>query len=391
MVYDPIIDGMIIHTDNIDYPYGYWEVSGKKYTNKLRAVTDAVPKGWWPNFNFHEERFSRHNWTQEPAQSLKELYRERCKNLRERYDFLTLEFSGGADSWNILYNFVHGGIHLDCVVHRYVDAVTRGRNDRSVINQPAEAVYQAWPWFEEFRKINPHLKWKTQYLTDPIINGWKSHHLDPFEYNNLHVGFITKMPDISMDLFDYLPNDRSCANIHGIDKPNLFFEDNKFFLYFSESQIAARGVYERNQNGIKTQDVLFYYDPDCANLLAKQAHIVMNWFKKHPEFLYLISNRHHRDNSIYYKIVNELIYPEYREIWQSEKPKGLHIMSHESWFHDNSIDTKHGDNWRKSLKILNDVVLDTMKGTKFESWIKGDGQYHWLPDTWSKFYYIGSI
>ena len=93
-------------------PFGHWVVAGKKYYNKLQAVVDSVPKGWWPHFYFHEDKFSKFDWTTEPVETLTDLYKKRALSLRQKFDHITIEFSGGADSWTALYSFLRQGLHV---------------------------------------------------------------------------------------------------------------------------------------------------------------------------------------------------------------------------------------------------------------------------------------
>lgn len=371
--------------------YGHWEVAGKQYYNKLQSVVDAVPNGWWPHFNFHEEKFSFYDWTVEPNDSLDQLYQARARYIRQQYEFVALEFSGGADSWVMLHSFLKAGLHVDAIYHKYVDVNIQGSHNKSVANQAAEAIFQAYPWFTRFQELDPKLTWHTKYLTDDIVHGWARHQLDPLKYNNLHAGYITKHPDLITPLPDFIPNTAHSAMVYGTDKPNLFFKNNKFYLYFPENPIIHRAFIERERSGMPMTDVLFYWDPDCCRLLAKQAHIVMNWFRSHPNMTKLINNRSYRDTKTYYEIVNALVYPEFQNDWQSEKASGDHMLTHESWFWDNLENSKFGKNWKKSMNSLSAIVESTLKGTQFECFLKQENNYNVLPNGWSKLYYIGSL
>lgn len=376
---------------DIDSPYGYWEVAGKKYYNKLQAVVDAVPQGWWPHFNFNEDVFSKLDWSVEPTNTLESLYNIRAQHIRQKYDHITIEFSGGSDSWYALYSFVRQGLHVDVVSHKYADAIDLGEHNKDVSNQATEAKYQAWPWFNKFKELCPNMEWRLTYVTDMIVDRWSNESLDPFKYNIFNIGIIPKLPESTMDSLTFIPFNNKSAIIYGLDKPNLFFENNNFYLYFPDIPIMHRTVIERKLSGIPVDDVLFFWDRDCFQLLAKQAHLIMNWFKKNPGMLPVISNRHYRNNDIYYGIINKIIYPDFQETWQSDKAEGQFKLTHEQWFHNNSEHTKHGQNWHKSMSKLSDAVNDTLTGTQFESFIKKEDDYSLLPGGWSKMYYLGSL
>jgi hypothetical protein len=95
-----------------DSARGYYQVNDKIYTNKLLALysnknNDEI------TWNFHDDVFSQQDWTKKPAGTLQDLYKQRAQQLRDSYDYLILNFSGGADSWNILHTFLTNNIKLD--------------------------------------------------------------------------------------------------------------------------------------------------------------------------------------------------------------------------------------------------------------------------------------
>ena len=50
------------------------------------------------------------------CKSFDELLKERCIQLRDKYNYLILYFSGGSDSETTLQSFIRSGIHLDEIV-----------------------------------------------------------------------------------------------------------------------------------------------------------------------------------------------------------------------------------------------------------------------------------
>jgi hypothetical protein len=377
-------------TKEPESPFGHWVVAGKKYYNKLKAVVNAVPNGWWPHFYFHEDKFLKYNWTVEPKESLIDLYKKRALLIRNQFDHITVDFSGGADSWTVLYSFLQQGLHVDTVAHRYVEAVDLGVDDKSVGNQASEAKYQAWPWFKKFQELDPAMEWKTTYLTDMVIDGWASGKQDIFQYNVFNIGLMYKVGQ-AVEYLNKIQSDKKSAIIYGIDKPNLFFENNTFYLYFPETPIMHRAVIERYNLGLPITDILFYWDYECAELLIKQGHLIMNWFKQHPDMIPLISNRHYRNTELYYKIINPIIYPDYQEDWQSEKADGVHNMTHEKWFHDNLKGTMASNNWHLTMQDMSNTINDTLVNTPFEDFIKKEADYSILAASWSKMYKLGSL
>lgn len=370
--------------------FGTWQVCGKHYKNKLSAVIEAVKLGYWIHWDFNESVFSKYDWTKEPVSSLGDLYGERARTLRQRYSHIAVEFSGGADSWNLLYHFCRLNLPVDTVIHRYTDTAVKSKNDLTSKNQWAEGKFQAWPSFQKLKELNPNLKWYTWDIVDSTQDFWAAHSTDFTVQNNLQPGAAQKIPGAT-DINPFgIPDLPSTAMVYGIDKPIIEFEDGKFYLVFYDTQLIFRSVIERELAGVGMQDVLFYWDPESVDLMAKQAHTIMNWFRKNPHMIPLMS-----DKPSYLAIINKLIYPEYSPIWQSEKPTGgMFTLSHESWFIQNRS-LRGCNEWHKMRREHSDLLDSVVAGTEYTKFVKpdnfGDTNYKALAACPSKRYYIGSL
>ena len=98
---------------------GFYQVGDRVFTNKMLALYEASKSKSEVKFNFHNEIYSNIDWTQRPNGILKNLYKQRAQQLRDEYDYITINFSGGADSWNVLNSFLSNGIKVDEVYTRW--------------------------------------------------------------------------------------------------------------------------------------------------------------------------------------------------------------------------------------------------------------------------------
>ena len=138
---------------------GYYSVGDKILINKADALIEATSSKNNVHWNFNDEIFSFIDWTIPIDVSLNELYRQRAQQLRDKYDYLSLYYSGGVDSTNVLHAFIDNNILLDEIVMyrpKLLDTFTN-RIDRSNNNVFSEI---------EFAAI-PHLK---KYIKDPRTN-----------------------------------------------------------------------------------------------------------------------------------------------------------------------------------------------------------------------------
>ena len=84
---------------------GYYTVGSEKFFSKPLALTRATETNQFPEWNFSNEIFGAQDWTITPAINIRELYRIRAQQLRDQYDYIRLEFSGGGDSNFFRNNF----------------------------------------------------------------------------------------------------------------------------------------------------------------------------------------------------------------------------------------------------------------------------------------------
>ena len=92
------------------------------------------------------------------------MYVERCNQLRDKYDYLVLHYSGGSDSHNILHTFLTNNIKLDEISIRWPKHWLDGKFynvnniDKSAKNAPSEFNYTIKPTLEYLQKHHPDIK-----------------------------------------------------------------------------------------------------------------------------------------------------------------------------------------------------------------------------------------
>lgn len=371
--------------------FGHYVVSGETYFNKLTAVRSAVSQGHWIHWNFNESVFGKVDWTQEPQASLTQLYDQRARQIRDTYEFVALEFSGGADSWNMLAAFCRQGLPVDLVVHKIVQSAVGDEQDLTSENHWAEGLYQAWRWFQHFQQQVPSLKWYTWDIEQQLYDAWADvRSVDIMFQNNLHPGSLLKFPGITNINPAGIPELPTTAYLVGIDKPIVELHHDGWYLVFYDHPVLARAAIEKSRLIQNWTDLLFYWDPDCVQLLAKQAHTVRNFFRSTPKFSALLKTAGPKAWD-YKNLVAHLIYPGYQQYWQSQKPRGSFAFTSEAFFID-QIDHPSVQNWHQTLLNYQDQVLGLTKGTEFERYTHSDTgsrNYTVLADCPSVKYYLG--
>ena len=374
--------------------FGHWQVGDRRYLNKLQAVKHAVSIGHWIRWDFHEQQFGAYDWSHEPELTLDYYYSERAKIIRQSYQHVAVEFSGGADSWNLLYYFCKNQLPVDTVIHRYAADIVDGSYNLAPENQWAEGKFQAWPSFQYLQQLDPKLKWITRDIVNPMVTGWQSFRPNFEKQNNLHAGSLLKIHDAGIMNDMGIPANSSTAMVYGVDKPNVELINGKFYLTFYDFPLINRNVYDNILNDtVAVSDVLFYWSPDSIDMLAKQSHLIMKYFRNNPDKIYLLDKKKSKQaRTEYLTTINEIIYPEFKPIWQTEKPAGLFDMTHESWFTKN-LSIPGSKQWNETMKNFTQTLTDTLAGTGFEKFAHSDAgsEYLILSACPSKQYYLGDL
>lgn len=363
---------------------GYYLVDDEIYYHKIQALLAASKKNTPIRWFFNEDVFIPYTWHIEPEQSLAELYRKRAQQLRDSYDYIKLELSGGADSGTVLYSFVLNNIHLDEVVFRYPK-----QGEKNVVGNPydtrcentlSEWEFAARPMLDWIATNFPHIKITVHDYSQDMLD----------ESDTLDESWIFRTRHYLQPghAFKHTVRDRKdrlrTAVIYGTDKPKICIKDNKFFLFFMDIQ----GNYAVSDTS--TQDVTaeyFYWSPDACDLLAKQAHVVARWFSR-PENHKMQNLLHWPNNnfafrSFYEQLVKLIIYPDYdSSTFQTLKPTNNFYNEMDHWFHTNFRDTRLNQVWRAGV----DYVIQNLD-SKYIGYT--DGQARDIISFDSPYYYFG--
>ena len=104
--------------------FGYYQVGDSIFDLKIPALLAASRAGISPTWHYHHDVYQKQDWTGPIKSSLDEIYQKRAKQLRSKYDYIVLSFSGGSDSWTVLDAFRSSNTHLDEVFVRWPKKAT---------------------------------------------------------------------------------------------------------------------------------------------------------------------------------------------------------------------------------------------------------------------------
>ena len=343
---------------------GFYTVGNKIFHNKPQALLEATRTGQFPHWNFNRDVFSHIDTTVEPTLGLRDLYRMRARQLRDSYDYIRLEFSGGSDSATVLYSFVNNGIHLDEVVFRYPAQGDKNLGPDAK-NMKAENTLSEWhfaakPMLQRLAVTNPEIKITMHDFSDNILKyqGDESWVNNAKDY--LHPEHTFKHDPMGMDGHrDLAESGKRICILYGVDKPKVCIKDGRWWLYFLDIQAN----HSQNQRGpydnVTTE--YFYWQADLPELIIKQAHVIRNWFMtdhaRHLQFLVRWPNHSVAQRGAYEQLAKPLIYPDYDPTtWQTTKSTNNFYSEMTWWFFKNFKETHFYQVWEAGLAHMVNTI-----------------------------------
>ena len=314
------------------------EIEGPKYIidqNSFKNLSDSdlEQKKLDLNFWFHDNFFSKLNWSFNPNVDIGLLYKLRAKQLREKYDYLILSYSGGADSDQILKTFIQNDILIDEVICNFpfklLEKTTPIPDPLHPLGLIFEYQFAAVPSLKLLAEKSPKTKitlndftdfLQTNYLKDNTI-------VDNEAYLAMTPGFYQDTKRIFQNrVFNDIAETskkKNVAVIFGADKPILKIVNNQsLFFYFSDTRTMASIIQKTNSKSYVPE--LFYWSKDAPLIPIQQSHIILNFIKKNKKlkkFLLAQSEIENKKYMIKFKetsLVKNLIYPAWENQYQKE-------------------------------------------------------------------------
>jgi hypothetical protein len=253
---------------------GYWLVDQNLvFVNKAQALMHCTAHNTTDiKYCLGTTVFGAQDWSIEPAESLLDLYKKRARQLREKYDYVILAYSGGSDSTCVLHSFIDNDILPDEVITWTLEGPGFSLKDTTHNKE----LYHARGLVKE-HIINRGITFTTldsSYLFNDhaFAEDWcvTGDHM-------LRVGTLARYKSIYKDRYRQLKEKGlTCCVVYGMEKPNVHNDDDgNLFCVFQDSNLAS-GVdvaqYSLDYDAPSREN--FFVTSDLPELTIKQSHLV---------------------------------------------------------------------------------------------------------------------
>lgn len=259
---------------------GYWKVNDHCFFNKSECYKYATSvQNFNVTYHFFDEAYQSLDWSKEPEESLDQMYLRRAKQIRDKYNYVILCFSGGADSSNILNTFLNNNIKIDEIMVYYpgkaIEKLKGGfqRWNTNPDNLMFEYIECVEPVLKRLAVTHPEIKITTLDFTETAIDMVRGNNLHKLAQAGLSTTINFAGPYMVTDTLR--TRKENFGVVWGVDKPRICYNTvtDSFYTYFLDGVIMmGRNAesFDNFNNGIE----YFYHTPDMPEIVLKQSWVI---------------------------------------------------------------------------------------------------------------------
>lgn len=257
----------------------YWSVfnhethASQQFTNKLEAT---IYKNQLAHatiyFHWYDEVFDQVDTSIDPIESYPKLLKQRATELRERYSYLRLWFSGGSDSTTALNAFVDNGIHIDEII---VNCWMDHHHSDPLLSANKEITLSASPYLDSIADKLVRTKITKVMLTMDdyklVLAGADKLGEIPYLHSMDRAAHLFGLNCVQYPwekILDNTMHDNFC-DVFGGTKPVIQKRGDRYSFYMVDTTLQDQYLSRRSED--------FFINPQDPRLFLKTAHMLKNY------------------------------------------------------------------------------------------------------------------
>lgn len=374
---------------------GYYTCNRIEFDTKLKAMMYAHSNNLPIKWHFNDDIFNSYDWSVEPKLDLDSLYDLRARQIREKYDYVILSYSGGSDSNNVLESFLRQGLLIDEILTCWSLDVTEkylnySGTEKSSWNNNAEFELHTKHRLEYIKNKSPRTKISLVDSSKTILDGllssengsWVQEKNDVFNVT----GALQFNPIYFNDIRKRFDKEKSIAYVIAIDKPKLTIVDNKLYLYFADKTTGIVQAQDHISEYNNTTIEFFYWSPQTCDLVCKQSHAVLKYINANPQYKKVWETKDRQMiRRVQEELLRKILYTTWNDNWfQVRKTLEDWDCEFDRWFTRGMAGSKEHSIWLDGLKYIAPKIYSFLE-IKENNFIRGTKPY------FSKYHFIGNV
>jgi hypothetical protein len=278
---------------------GHYTYKDKIYFSRAEALDEMLLTGDYEGrmwFWYNDDVFKQYNWSHPVHIQLKELYKIRAQQLRDKYKYLVLAFSGGSDSVQILNTFLKYNIFIDEIITCHHSKMINPLDKKEIKRDKDLAL------FLEYERSTVHYlnvvkdKSPDTKITDLDLSGYLHDQLINKKFG--HMGGDKNLSHTNSRLYGVFPRSYmhsitlnlikrdtdGMALIRGIEKPILKYQDGEIIFKFSD--MPMHGAKHINLGEIDRVFTFedFFWTRDMPLIPIRQSQVIKKALELDKEF-----------------------------------------------------------------------------------------------------------
>jgi hypothetical protein len=267
----------------------YYLVDGKPFWSKTRAFKECNNDLSKLSLNFMDECWNHKDLSNEPNESFSKLCIKRAKQIKNKYDAVSVFLSGGYDSMTTLYAF----IDAKCLI------------DEIIVIDKSKFLHD--PEFKNALRLANSYK---NYVNSKCIITTKDY--DYKFYENFYLKYRQDWADNDIwsqrfsktgaeETIAYMPG-RSAFEKFGTHNHNYVVSRDNAYVDLRDGKWYMWGLDGHLYHGVGSGVELFFYSHELPELHLKQTHNIIKWFESLPDISHeLVHKIQNNDNKWYEK------------------------------------------------------------------------------------------
>jgi len=272
---------------------GFYVYDDKRFFTREDAFDYALIRQDYDvklKYYYNNDVFEKCDWMAEPDFDIGLLYKIRAQQIRDKYKYVVLAFSGGSDSTQVLWSFLKNNIFIDEIQVANLHKMTKNLDRADMLRDNEfqillEYELAALPMLKKVLELSPKTKITIVDASD-LLHDQLSTGKYTIIGNNGRIKH--QYPRISSSMgpnnqwwqlfyttnYERSKDKNSMCIVRGMEKPALHIKNNSLFFHFTDQTMVTTASLNLREFAATYTTEDFFWSRDMPLIPIKQSHII---------------------------------------------------------------------------------------------------------------------